>query len=174
MKRLISANVATMVATSTVLFGLTLLSLTSPSMAQQQGEQQTTTNITATPPPPSANATTTISLQDLTNNQSITEPIDSFTITQQWSPMLFIDPGTAAISHASCGEGQVAIGGGYQVSNPAVEMLFNGPSLSVNAYAVQAYNGDSSPSSVQVYAICLGGEGLTPAQATEAQEGSRQ
>jgi hypothetical protein len=61
MKRLISANVATMVATSTVLFGLTLLSLTSPSMAQQQGEQQTTTNITATTPP-SANATTTISL----------------------------------------------------------------------------------------------------------------
>jgi hypothetical protein len=128
MKRLISVNVPTMVATSTVLFGLTLLSLTSPSMAQQQGEQQTTTGITATTPP-SANATTTISLQDLTNNQSITEPIDSFTITQQWSPMLFIDPGTAAISHASCGEGQVAIGGGYQVSNPAVEMLFNGPSL---------------------------------------------
>jgi hypothetical protein len=172
MKRLISANVATMVVTSTVLFGLTLLSLTSPSMAQQQGAEQTTTDITATTP--SANATTTISLQDLTNNQSITEPIDSFTITQQWSPMLFIDPGTAAISHASCGEGQVAIGGGYQVSNPAVEMLFNGPSLGVNAYAVQAYNGDTSPSSVQVYAICLGGEGLTPAQATEAQEGSRQ
>ena len=92
MKRLISANVATMVATSTVLFGLTLLSLTSPSMAQQQGAEQTTTDITATTPP-SANATTTISLQDLTNNQSITEPIDSFTITQQWSPMLFIDPG---------------------------------------------------------------------------------
>ena len=132
-----------------------------------------TTDITATPPP-SANATTTISLQDLTNNQTITEQIDSFTITQQWSPRLFVDPGTAAISNASCGEGQVAIGGGYVVSNPAVEMLFNGPSLSVNAYAVQAYNGDSSPSSVQVYAICLVGEGLTPGQATEAQEGSRQ
>ena len=174
MKRLISANVATMVATSTVLFGLTLLSLTSPSMAQQQGEAATDNKHHCYYSSTSANATTTISLQDLTNNQSITEPIDSFTITQQWSPMLFIDPGNSSISHASCGEGQVAIGGGYQVSNPAVEMLFNGPSLSVNAYAVQAYNGDSSPSSVQVYAICLGGEGLTPAEATEAQEGSRQ
>ncbi len=88
--------------------------------------------------------------------------------------MLFIDPGTAAISHASCSEGQVVIGGGYQASSPEVQMLFSGPSLSVNAYAVQAYNGDNSPSFIQVYAICVGGTGETPAQALEAQEGSPQ
>ena len=95
MNGLISVNTLTIVAALTALAGLVLLSSVPLSMAQQQGEQQQmTTDITATPPP-SANATTTISLQDLTNNQTITEQIDSFTITQQWSPRLFVDPGTA-------------------------------------------------------------------------------
>ena len=172
-----------------VFFGLALVSFASPSMAQQQGEQQMTIT-DATTPAPSPNETTTISLQDLTNNQSVTETIGGFTITQQWSPMLLIDPGTTAIIHASCGEGQVVIGGGYydssaeitqrrqqtqqQVLTPGVQIFFAGPSLSLNAYAVQAVNTHNSPSSIQVYAICLGGEGTTPAQAIEAQEGSPQ
>jgi hypothetical protein len=184
----ISIKAVATVAAVSALFGLALVSFASPSMAQQQGEQQMTTTDTTTPTP-SPNGTTTISLQDLTNNQNVTEPIGGFSITQQWSPMLSIDPGTAAISHASCGEGQVVIGGGYQVSSPeitqrrqqtqqlplpGVQILFNGPSLSVNAYAVQAYNLGNSPSFIQVYAICLGGEGTTPAQAIGAQEGSQQ
>jgi hypothetical protein len=172
--RVMSFNAATMMVASTVLLGLALLSLASPSAAQQQGDQQMTTNTTATTSP---NGTTTISLQELTNNQSITQPIDGFTITQQWSPRSSIDPGTAAISHSSCGEGQFVISGGYQVSNPDVQILFEGPSLSINAYAVQAYNGGSSPSFVQVYSICVSaGEG-TPEEAAQAlaeQEGSRQ
>lgn len=172
MKKLVSVNVVTMVAASTVLFGLALLSLASSSMAQQ-GDQQMTTNVTSSPSS-NATTTTTISLQNLTNNQTVIESIDGFVITQQWSPMLNIAPQTAAISYANCSEGQVVIGGGYQASNPGVQILFEGPSLSVNAYAVQAYNGDTSSSFVQVYAICLGGEGLTPAQAQAAQEGSQQ
>jgi hypothetical protein len=181
-------SVATVAAVS-AFFGLALVSFASPSMAQQQGEQQMTTTDTTTPAP-SPNGTTTISLQDLTNNQSVTEPIGGFTITQQWSPTLFIDPGTTAISHASCGEGQVVIGGGYydpsqeipqrrqqiqqQVLIPGLQIFFSGPSLSLNAYAVQAINNLNSPAFIQVYAICLGGEGTTPAQAIEAQEGSPQ
>jgi hypothetical protein len=120
----------------------------------------------------------------------VTEPIGGFTITQQWSPMLVIDPGATVISHASCGEGQVVIGGGYYDSSqeipqrrqqiqqqlliPGVQIFFSGPSLSLNAYAVQGVNNLDSPTSLQVYAICLGVEGTTPAQAIEAQEGSRQ
>jgi len=149
----ISLNTLTSVAAASVLFGLALVSLASPSMAQQQTTADTTT---ATPSP---NATTTISVQDLTNNQTVTEQFDGFTITQQWSPRIFISPGTAEISHASCSEGQVVIGGGFQTSNPEVTLLINGPSLAVNAYAVQAYNGDDSASSIQVYAICVGGTG---------------
>jgi hypothetical protein len=174
MKKLVSFNVVTMVAASTVLFGLALLSLASSSMAQQ-GDQQTTTNMTSSPSPNAT--TTTISLQNLTNNQTVIEPIDGFVITQQWSPRLNIAPQTAAISHASCSEGQVVIGGGYHVSSPRVQILFDGPSLTVNAYAVQAYNEESSQSFIQVYAICLIGGEITPeeaAQAFEAQEGSRQ
>ena len=165
-------SVATVAAVS-AFFGLALVSFASPSMAQQQGEQQMTT-VDATTPAPSTNGATTVSLQDLINNQSVTETIGEFTITQQWSPMVLIDPGTTVISHASCGEGQVVIGGGYQASSPGVQMLFDGPSLSANAYAVQAYNGDTSSSFVQVYAICLGEAGLTPGQGQAAQEGSRQ
>ena len=186
----ISIKAVATIATVSALFGLALVSFASPSMAQQQGEQQMTTTDTTTPAP-SPNGMTTISLQDLTNNQSVTEPIGGFTITQQWSPILSIEPGTTAISHASCGEGQVVIGGGYydpsaeitqqrrqqtqqQVLIPGVQIFFAGPSLSVNAYAVQAVNNQNSPSFIQVYAICLGGEGTTPAQAIEAQEGSQQ
>lgn len=175
MKKLVSVNVVTMVAASTVLFGLALLSLASSSMAQQ-GDQQMTTNVTSSPSS-NATTTTTISLQNLTNNQTVIESIDGFVITQQWSPMLNIAPQTAAISYANCSEGQVVIGGGYHVSNPRVQILFDGPSLNVNAYAVQAYNEESSPSFIQVYAICLIGGEITPeeaAQAFEAQEGSRQ
>jgi hypothetical protein len=179
--------VATVAAVS-ALFGLALMSFASPSMAQQQGEQQMTTTDTTTSAP-SPNGTTTVSLQDLINNQSVTEPIGGFTITQQWSPTLSIDPGTTAISHASCGEGQVVIGGGYydpsqeipqrrqqtqQLQIPGLQIFFAGPSLSLNAYAVQAVNNLNSPAFIQVYAICLGGEGTTPAQAIEAQEGSPQ
>jgi hypothetical protein len=192
MKKLMSVSAVTIVAALTAsLFGLVALSLVSPSMAQQQAEQQMTTTDGTTTPAPSPNGTTTISLQDLTNNQSVTESIGGFTITQQWSPMGFIiDPGTTAIAHASCGEGQVVIGGGYYDSSfeiterrqqtqlqlliPGVQIFFAGPSLSLNAYAVQAVNNHNSPSSIEVYAICLGGEGLTPAQAQAAQEGSRQ
>lgn len=173
MKKLISVNAATIVAALTALFGLVVLSFVPLSMAQQQGEQQMTTDTTATPPP-SSNTTTTTSLQDLTNNQSVTEQIDGFTIAQQWSPRLFISPGTAAISHASCDEGQVVIGGGFHASSPRVVLLFSGPSLTVNAYAVQAYNDGDNASFIQVYAICAGGTGETPAQAFEAQEGSPQ
>jgi hypothetical protein len=164
----ISLNTLTIVAAASVLFGLALVSLASPSMAQQQTTTDTTT---ATPSP---NATTTVSVQDLTNNQTVTEQIDGFTIAQQWSPRLFISPGTAAISHASCDEGQVVIGGGFHASSPRVVLLFSGPSLTVNAYAVQAYNDDDNASFIQVYAICAGGTGETPAQAFEAQEGSPQ
>jgi hypothetical protein len=185
----ISIKAVATIAAVSALFSLVLVSFASPSMAQQQGEQQMTTTDTTTPAP-SPNGTTTISLQDLINNQNVTEPIGGFTITQQWSPMLSIEPGTTAISHASCGEGQVVIGGGYydssaeitqrrqqtqqQVLIPGVQIFFAGPSLSVNAYAVQAVNNHNSPSFIQVYAICLGGEGTTPAQAIEAQEGSQQ
>jgi hypothetical protein len=183
MKKLVYVNVVTIVTASTVLFGLVLLSLASSSMAQQSNQTSTTaggggttagnaTNMTA-----AGNATTTISLQNLTNNQTGIAPIDGFVITQQWSPMLNIAPQTAAISHASCSEGQVVIGGGYHVSSPRVQILFDGPSLTANAYAVQAYNEESSPSFIQVYAICLIGGEITPeeaAQAFEAQEGSRQ
>jgi hypothetical protein len=184
----ISIKTVATVAAVSALFGLALVSFASPSMAQQQGEQQMTTTDTTTPAP-SPNGTTTISLQDLTNNQSVTEPIGGFTITQQWSPTLSIDPGTTAISYASCGEGQVVIGGGYydpsqeipqrrqqtqQLLIPGLQIFFSGPSLSLNAYAVQAVNNLNSPAFIQVYAICLGGEGTTPAQAIEAQEGSRQ
>ena len=174
MKKLMSVSAATIVAALTAsLFGLVVLSLVPPSMAQeQQAEQQMTTDTT---PTPSSNATTPISLQELTNNQTITQTTEGgISITQQWSPRLFIEPQTAGISSASCGEGQVVIGGGYQASNPGVQILFEGPSLSVNAYAVQAYNGDTSSSFVQVYAICLGEAGLTPGQGQAAQEGSRQ
>ena len=168
-----SVSAATIVAALTAsLFGLVVLSLVPPSMAQeQQAEQQMTTDTTPTP----SNATTPISLQELTNNQTVTQTIEGgFSVTQQWSPMLFIEPKTAGISNATCGESQVVIGGGYQVSDPGVQILFEGPSLSVNAYAVQAYNGDTSSSFVQVYAICLGEAGLTPGQGQAAQEGSRQ
>lgn len=169
-----SVNAATIVAALTAsLFGLVVLALAPPSMAQeQQAEQQMTTDTT---PTPSSNGTTTISLQELTNNQTITQTTEGgISITQQWSPRLFIEPQTAGISSASCGEGQVVIGGGYQASSPGVQMLFDGPSLSANAYAVQAYNGDTSSSFVQVYAICLSEAGLTPGQGQAAQEGSRQ
>jgi hypothetical protein len=172
MKKLISVNEATIVAALTALFGLVVLSLVPPSMAQQQGEQQMTTNTTTATPSP--NATTTVSLQDLTNNQTVTEQIEPITITQQWSPRIFISPSTAAILHSACSEGQVVVGGGFQASSPEVVMLFSGPSLTVNAYAVQAYNGDDSASFIQVYAICVGGTGETPAQVLEAQEGSPQ
>lgn len=173
MKKLMSVSAATIVAALTAsLFGLVVLSLVPPSMAQQQAEQQMTTDTT---PTPSSNATTTISLQELTNNQTITQTTEGgISITQQWSSRLFIEPQTAGISSASCGEGQVVIGGGYQASSPGVQILFEGPSLSVNAYAVQAYNGDTSSSFVQVYAICLSEAGLTPGQGQAAQEGSRQ
>lgn len=166
-------SAATIVAALTAsLFGLVVLSLVPPSMAQQQAEQQMTTDTT---PTPSSNGTTTISLQELTNNQTITQTTEGgISITQQWSPRLFIEPQTAGISSVTCGEGQVVIGGGYQASNPGVQILFEGPSLSVNAYAVQAYNGDTSSSFVQVYAICLSEAGLTPGQGQAAQEGSRQ
>jgi hypothetical protein len=190
MKKFMPISAATIVAALTAsLFGLVVLSLVSPSMAQQQAEQQMTTT-EATTPAPSPNGMTTISLQDLTNNQSVTESIGGFTITQQWSPIVDIDPGTTAIAHASCGEGQVVIGGGYYDSSfelterrqqtqlqlliPGVQIFFAGPSLSLNAYAVQAVNNHNSPSFIEVYAICLGGEGLTSAQAQAAQEGSRQ
>jgi hypothetical protein len=182
MKKLVYVNVVTIVTASTVLFGLVLLSLASSSMAQQSNQTSTTaggggttadnaTNMTA------AGNATTISLQNLTNNQTVIAPIDGFVITQQWSPMLNIAPQTAVISNASCSEGQVVIGGGYHVSSPRVQILFDGPSLTVNAYAVQAHNEGSSPSFIQVYAICLIGGEITPeeaAQAFEAQEGSRQ
>jgi hypothetical protein len=173
MKKLMPVSAATIVAALTAsLFGLVVLSLVPPSMAQQQAEQQMTTDTT---PTPSSNGTTTISLQELTNNQTITQTTEGgISITQQWSPRLFIEPQTAGISSATCGEGQVVIGGGYQASNPGVQILFEGPSLSVNAYAVQAYNGDTSSSFVQVYAICLSEAGLTPGQGQAAQEGSRQ
>jgi hypothetical protein len=173
MKKLMSVSAATIVAALTAsLFGLVVLSLVPPSMAQQQAEQQMTTDTT---PTPSNGTTTTISLQELTNNQTITQTTEGgISITQQWSPRLFIEPQTAGISSATCGEGQVVIGGGYQASNPGVQILFEGPSLSVNAYAVQAYNGDTSSSFVQVYAICLSEAGLTPGQGQAAQEGSRQ
>lgn len=173
MKKLMSVSAATIVAALTAsLFSLVALSLVPPSLAQQQAEQQMTTDTT---PTPSSNGTTTISLQELTNNQTITQTTEGgISITQQWSPRLFIEPQTAGISSASCDEGQVVIGGGYQASNPGVQILFEGPSLSVNAYAVQAYNGDTSSSFVQVYAICLSEAGLTPGQGQAAQEGSRQ
>lgn len=174
MKKLMSVSAATIVAALTAsLLGLVALSLVPPSMAQQQAEQQMTTD--TTPTPSSNGTTTTISLQELTNNQTITQTTEGgISITQQWSPRLFIEPQTAEISSATCGEGQVVIGGGYQASNPGVQILFEGPSLSVNAYAVQAYNGDTSSSFVQVYAICLSEAGLTPGQGQAAQEGSRQ
>ena len=174
MKKLMSISAATIVAALTAsLFSLVALSLVPPSLAQQQAEQQMTTD--TTPTPSSNGTTTTISLQELTNNQTITQTTEGgISITQQWSPRLFIEPQTAGISSATCGEGQVVIGGGYQASNPGVQILFEGPSLSVNAYAVQAYNGDTSSSFVQVYAICLSEAGLTPGQGQAAQEGSRQ
>jgi hypothetical protein len=191
MKKLISVSAATIVAALTAsLFGLVVLSLVPPSMAQQQqAEQQMTTD---TAPTPSSNGTTTIiSLQELTNNQTITQTTEGgISITQQWSPIVIIDPGMTAITHASCGEGQVVIGGGYYDSSfeiperrqqigqqlliPGVQIFFAGPSLSLNAYAVQAVNNHDSPSFIEVYAICLGGEGLTSAQAQAAQEGSQQ
>src|SRR3712207_2917555 len=115
MNGLISVNKPTIVAALTALAGLVLLSSAPLSMAQQQGEQQQMTADTA---PTTSPDETTISLQDLTNNQSMTEQIGGSSITQQWSSRLFINPDTAAISHASCGEGQLAIGGGYHVSNP--------------------------------------------------------
>jgi hypothetical protein len=191
MKKLMSISAVTIVAALTAsLFGLVALSLVSPSMAQQQGDQQMTTTDGTTTPAPSPNGTTTISIQDLTNTQNVTESIGGFTITQQWSPIVDIDPGTSAIAHASCGEGQVVIGGGYYDSSfevperrqqtgqqlliPGVQIFFAGPSLSLNAYAVQAVNNHNSLSFIEVYAICLGGEGLTSAQAQAAQEGSRQ
>ena len=181
MKKLMSVNAAIIVAALTAsLFGLVVLSLVPPSMAQEQAEQQTTTGPTfdRTPAPRSEillSNETISSLQELTNNQTITQTTEGgISITQQWSPRLFVDPQAAAISSASCGEGQVVIGGGYQASSPGVQMLFDGPSLSANAYAVQAYNGDTSSSFVQVYAICLSEAGLTPGQGQAAQEGSRQ
>lgn len=173
MKKFVYVSAATIVAALTAsLFGSIVLSMVPPSMAQQQEEQQITTDTTPTPP---SNGTTTISLQELTNNQTITQTIEGgFSVTQQWSPRLFIEPQTSGISNAICGESQVVIGGGYQVSGPGVQILFEGPSLSVNAYAAQAYNGNSSSSFIQVYALCLSGEGLTSGQAQAAQEGSRQ
>ncbi|MDQ3968215.1 MAG: hypothetical protein M3275_07460 [Thermoproteota archaeon] len=162
-------NTLTTVTAASVLFGLALVPLTSPSMAQQQ---QTTTDTTNTTMTPSTNGTTTGSLQDFTNNQTATAQIDRFTITQQWSPRLFINPDTAELSYASCSEGQVVIGGGYQVSSPEVRILFSGPSLTVNAYGVQAYNDEDIPSFLKVYALCVGGTGQTPGQPLETQEGS--
>jgi len=173
MRKLMSVSAATIVAALTAsLFSSVVLSMVPPSMAQDQEEQQiTTTDTTPTP----SNGTSTISLQELTNNQTVTQTIEGgFSVTQQWSPMLFIEPKTAGISNATCGESQVVIGGGYQVSDPGVQILFEGPSLGVNAYAAQAYNGNSSSSFIQVYAICLSGAGLTSGQAQAAQEGSRQ
>ena len=165
-------NILTTVAIASALFGLALASLASPSMAQQQ---QTTTDTTTTNSmTPSPNATTTVSLQDFTNNQTVTAQIDGFTITQQWSPAIFINSDTAALSQANCSEGQVVIGGGYQVSSPEVQILFSGPSLTVNAYGVQAYNDEDIPSFLKVYALCVGGTEETPAQALETQEGSQQ
>ncbi len=95
-------------------------------------------------------------------------------ITQQWAPTLFINPDAAELSYARCTEGQVVIGGGYQISNPEVRILFSGPSLSVNAYGVEAYNNQDIHPFLKVYALCVGGTVERPAQALAIQEGSEQ
>lgn len=92
------------------------------------------------------------SISDVTSNKNATAA--SGTITQNWAQGQTVRPGISQVETAACKSTEAVIGGGYQISGPDGAVLFAGPSLHLNAYAVQLLNHGDSTMEIQVYAVC--------------------
>ncbi|MEO9319034.1 MAG: hypothetical protein ABI361_00010 [Nitrososphaera sp.] len=93
-------------------------------------------------------------ISDLTSNKNATATAGTLKITQNWAQSDTVSPGIAQTESAFCKNNEAVIGGGYQISGPDGTVLFTGPSLQLNAYAVQLVNHGQSTMQVQVYATC--------------------
>lgn len=73
-------------------------------------------------------------------------------------PVVELPPGGVAAAAADCPTGLIAVGGGFDATDPAVRVVFS-RSL-VTGWRVIAVNDGPRGASVQASAVCIGGRGM--------------